>query len=987
MRNKSKIRISIVTFGIIFAFLFINNHKFFNEQDGIIENGNKINIKRLKSSGNYFESFIHVNGNWSETATIYDWCSGDGSWSNPYTIENVIINASTSPTGNGILINNSKNEYIIIRNCTIHNAGRMGIWLENTNNGRLINNTCIYNGEYGIILNINCINNTIFDNIVNSNTGQGIQLRDFCENNTVSGNIIDNNGWCGIRVRYSSSNNIISGNTISDNNWEGIYLDENCDNNLISENTITNNGRNGGIMFSQLCDNNTISGNTANANTQNGIYLVDDCDDNTISGNTANNNTQFGIYLIEHCDVNTISGNTVSNNSWFGIVISSDNNLIYQNFFIGNNYLHAHDDGINNQWNNSIIGNYWDNHTSPDSNNDGIVDTPYIWIMGSAGSKDYFPLAETPFHSGEKVHIDDSGVNAWNWSTTARLKFWCTGSGTYSDPYIIDGLEIDAGGSGSCILINNSKNEYFIIINCTVYNAGSGGRNAGIKLENTNNGTLKNNNCSNNGYFGILLDKNCKNNTISKNVANDNECGICLISNCNNNTILDNTANNNLIDGIMVWDCKNNSISYNTLNSNDNVGIIIVDSSYNTVTRNIANNNKDYGIMLYGFTTYCLNNTVSGNTASNTITSNQEYGIYLIAGSENTISNNTVNNNNQYGIELYYSSYNSISGNTIYYNKHYGVHLTGECNENNITENYIYFNTNGVIFIDSSDCDDNRITRNIFVSSDQKFINDDGTNTVISMNYELLSPPQLYVEIVDQLFSIAEFTITINVFSELPFDFSILNFQIWWNGIVVNSITELEHGLYNISLTPIFVNPGDDPILLNMTITAIYHLEKYFETYIAVEPCEIVKYLQVDITDTSYSLEHFNFTFFIFNETEQGIDATTIQMWWDGVDVSAEVKNLGNGYYFISLEPITVAPGEDPILLKMAISASGYEDKQFETYLAVDPETLEKGVEQDGDEFPFMILIIAIVSTAGGIGAAIITIGILRKRKPTTEVI
>jgi hypothetical protein len=73
-------------------------------------------------------------------------------------------------------------------------------------------------------------------------------------------------------------------------------------------------------------------------------------------------------------------------------------------------------------------------------------------------------------------------------------------------------------------------------------------------------------------------------------------------------------------------------------------------------------------------------------------------------------------------------------------------------------------------------------------------------------------------------------------------------------------------------------------------------------------------------------------------------------------------------------------------LLSIIITADGYEDKQFETYMAVDPETLEKSVEQDGKGFPFLILIIAILSTAGGIGATLITVVILRKRKPTTEV-
>ena len=149
---------------------------------------------------------------------------------------------------------------------------------------------------------------------------------------------------------------------------------------------------------------------------------------------------------------------------------------------------------------------------------------------------------------------------------------------------------------------------------------------------------------------------------------------------------------------------------------------------------------------------------------------------------------------------------------------------------------------------------------------------------------------------------------------------------------------------------------------------------------------EIVKQMQFVIADQSFSTDNFNITFFIHNETYQGIDLATIQMWWNGTDVSDDVINLGNGLYFVSLEPITVAPGEDPILLMMVISASGYEDKHFETYLSVDPDTLEKGVDKDGEEFPLTIVIIAIVSTVGGIGATLITIGIFRKSKPTKEV-
>ena len=52
-------------------------------------------------------------------------------------------------------------------------------------------------------------------------------------------------------------------------------------------------------------------------------------------------------------------------------------------------------DGTDNKWNSTLIGNYWDNHTGPDlSPQEGIVDTPYTYIGGAAGSIDYLPISE-----------------------------------------------------------------------------------------------------------------------------------------------------------------------------------------------------------------------------------------------------------------------------------------------------------------------------------------------------------------------------------------------------------------------------------------------------------------------------------------------------------------------------------------------------------------------------------------------------------------
>ena len=46
----------------------------------------------------------------------------------------------------------------------------------------------------------------------------------------------------------------------------------------------------------------------------------------------------------------------------------------------------------NNQWNNTDIGNYWDDYVGVDLDDNGIGDTPYTNILGTAGSQDAFPI-------------------------------------------------------------------------------------------------------------------------------------------------------------------------------------------------------------------------------------------------------------------------------------------------------------------------------------------------------------------------------------------------------------------------------------------------------------------------------------------------------------------------------------------------------------------------------------------------------------------
>jgi ABC-type glycerol-3-phosphate transport system substrate-binding protein len=96
--------------------------------------------------------------------------------------------------------------------------------------------------------------------------------------------------------------------------------------------------------------------------------------------------------------------------------------------------------------------------------------------------------------------------------------------------------------------------------------------------------------------------------------------------------------------------------------------------------------------------------------------------------------------------------------------------------------------------------------------------------------------------------------------------------------------------------------------------------------------------IYVDIVGREYTSDTFKISFYLSSLTGNPIDDATIQGWWNGDEVSSSFNNLGNGNYSVNLTPIWVDSGDPPILLNMTISAEGYSDKYFESYIAVPPE-------------------------------------------------
>ena len=496
MISKTKKISVLIIVGFVFT-LLVNLRLNFSVEQNSIEN---INNSAL-------EAPIFINGiatgvdahNWT-WAEDQSWCTGSGTDLDPYIIENLTISGSGS--GSGIEIWNS-NVSFIIKDCLIYNFST-GIYLDHTNNARLINNNCsnmgegiyidysnnitisgntangnsnygiylygspynaitgntVNNNDDGIYMDASSNNNTISGNTANDNDRAGIFLAEsdynnitgntasggidgiFLDNqnynNTIKGNNFNNNN-IGIEIYYSdfnriienegrnsvfygislevSSNNTVRGNNAGNSSSSGIRLSDDCENNTISGNTVNDNDNYG--IYLDNCDDNAILGNLANGNGFVGIHLNGQCDENNISGNNVNNNDHSGIYFDGNDKYNIISGNTVRNNTYTGIhfesannddntisgnilsdsmyginIGNSVNNSIYGNLFLANG-IHAMDNGTDNKWNSTTIGNYWDNWTSPDTTpQDGIVDHQYTFIAGTTGGIDHLPIAE-----------------------------------------------------------------------------------------------------------------------------------------------------------------------------------------------------------------------------------------------------------------------------------------------------------------------------------------------------------------------------------------------------------------------------------------------------------------------------------------------------------------------------------------------------------------------------------------------------------------
>ncbi len=275
---KSNLKLILITLGFAFAFSAIISTSLNFNSGANDKSSEYVNLKNSAVSGK-----IHIIGNsgWLDFRNDGK-CTGEGTYSEPYLIKDLVINGGSS--GSCIWIENS-DVFFKIENCTVFNAQgpyphyEAGIKLSSVSNGKLINNNCSFN-EF----DVRC---------------SGIYLNE-SDFNIISGNRVERNELAGIYIR-NGFYNTISGNIAITNVWAGIHIT-------------------GGY-------NNTVLENTAIDN-DSGITL-ESTDYNLVSGNIIRKNYE-GIILWES-DFNIIIGNKLSDNRYCINVYSGENNIIRNN--------------------------------------------------------------------------------------------------------------------------------------------------------------------------------------------------------------------------------------------------------------------------------------------------------------------------------------------------------------------------------------------------------------------------------------------------------------------------------------------------------------------------------------------------------------------------------------------------------------------------------------------------------------------------------
>ncbi|MFX0103599.1 MAG: right-handed parallel beta-helix repeat-containing protein [Candidatus Hodarchaeota archaeon] len=288
---------------------------------------------------------------------------------------------------------------------------------------------------------------------------------------------------------------------------------------------------------------------------------------------------------------------------------------------------------------------------------------------------------------GIHASLIHSKILIMNDTDLAAFPDFTSGNGTESNPYVIEDLEIDASGVGSCIEIRDTT-KHVRIENCTLSGATQTDR-AGIQLSNCSNITIKENQMSA-SRSGVYLHDGCTDvnittnpisatwtaiyldgsagNVIEYNTMSSGWMGIYMCTNSDANIVMNNTISAAPYAGCAVTECADSVISNNTI-INAEKGIRVIDSPRTNILFNNISGCAEEGIYLQSF---CGDSNVTSNILTNNGVSGGTDNVYLRQSDGTTVTGNTIIGRGfsfySNGVEgFYFDDTNTVNGKVFYH--------------------------------------------------------------------------------------------------------------------------------------------------------------------------------------------------------------------------------------------------------------------------------------------------------------------------------
>jgi len=286
----------------------------------------------------------------------------------------------------------------------------------------------------------------------------------------------------------------------------------------------------------------------------------------------------------------------------------------------------------------------------------------------------------------------------------------------------------------------------------------------GIDLENSTDNVIEGNDILQNRENGISLEQSDKNIILNSNKINSNmKQGVYLRRSdytfiSNNNEILRNKE-----DGIYAKEANHTTISNDNILSWNGYSAIFLDRSSDTL---IDNNRIEEQKVISGIMLRASN---GNEITDNVIDSNENIGIYLNTSNENRIVDNAIKENGNNGIWLNQSNKNRIEDNEIMENTKHGIYLE-RSDENEIIDNMVNSNTEAGIRAENSK--HNSIEGNILAENGESGVHFKGSgyNFIIGLN-EIASNTEYGIHLEQSnINSIQDNVIRENVYSGIHLD-------------------------------------------------------------------------------------------------------------------------------------------------------------------------------------------------------------------------